>query len=287
LTLLILLLFVLSSASSASAQWGEPVNLGPNINTAGSEFGMCLTPGGDTIIFDAATPDGKGGYNLWLSWKENGGWVQARSLGDSLNSRWNEGSPFLTVDGRFLYFSSDRPNGPGDYDLYVSERRHGIWQSPQPLTYPINTRYSEGWPCLSRDGRQLYFSSNRPGGRGNLDLWRSEKREGQWSEPVNLGDSVNGPGWECCPSLSRDGKEMYFRRDTVTGLSPASIWKSVKMNGVWQKAVRLGPPVNRTGISNSSPFLARDGRELYFCSDREPSRGLFDIFVSKWKGDKP
>lgn len=283
----IVFLALFAATPYARGQWSEPVNLGPNVNSPRFEFGLCLTQEEDTIIFDSNRPGGKGDYDLWISWKKEGQWVPANNMGDSLNTPWSDGSPFLSSEGRHLYFSSNRPNGPGDFDIYFAERKKGVWQSPSPLPYPVNTIYSEGWPCLSSDENQLYFSSDRPGGKGHLDIWMVEKKDGQWVNPVNLGASINEPGWESSPSLSADGSELYFRRDTITGLRPSAIWRSVKRNGAWQKAVKLGPPITGEEIRVASPFLSRDGKRLYFASDRKPSQGLFDIFVSERKRGKP
>jgi Tol biopolymer transport system component len=280
-----LALFVLTPY--AWGQWSEPVNLGPNINSPSFEFGHCLTPDEDTIYFATVRPGGRGGYDLWFSWKEKGEWVPAKNMGDSINTQWNENSPFLSPDRKFLYFSSTRPKGPGNYDIYITERKNGVWQIPICLTYPVNTRYSEGWPCLSLDGNQLYFSSDRPGGKGHLDIWMVAKKNGQWVNPVNLGDSINQAGWEGSSSISPDGKELYFRRDTVTQTRPAAIWRSVNRNGVWQKAEKLPPPVNGAVSRDASPFLSYDGKKLYFNSEREPSLGLSDIFVTEGRGGKP
>ena len=280
-------LVLFASATHAWGQWGEPVNLGANINSGSFEFGQCLSSLEDTIIFASDRPGGKGGYDLWFSWKEKGEWVPARSMGDSINSPWSDGSPFLSSDGKHLYFSSNRPNGPGDFDIYIAERKKGVWQSPSPLPSPVNTTHSEGWPCLNQDGGSLYFSSDRHGGKGHLDLWVAEKKDGKWSEPLNLGDSVNGPGWESSSTLSSDGQELFFRRDTVTCTKPSAIWRSVKRNGAWQRAVKQGPPINEEDIRVASPFLSRDGNRLYFNSDGKPSFGLTDIFVSEHKRGEP
>jgi Tol biopolymer transport system component len=284
-TIVFLALFV--TAPYTWGQWSEPVNLGPNINSSSFEFGHCLSPSEDTIIFASVRPGGKGGYDLWYSWKEKGEWVPSKNMGDSINTSWNENSPFLSPNGRFLYLSSTRPNGPGDYDIYVAERKRGVWQTPICLTNPANTRYSDGWPCLSSNGNQLYFSSDRLGGKGHLDIWMVEKKNGQWVNPVNLGDSINQPGWEGSPSISPDGNDLYFRRDTVTQTRPAAIWHAAKRNGVWQNAVRLPPPVNGLMSRDASPFLSYDGKKLYFNSEREPSLGLSDIFVTEHKGGNP
>lgn len=283
----IVFLALFASTPNAWGQWSEPVNLGPNINSSSFEFGHCLTPDEDTIYFASDRPGGKGGYDLWCSWKEKEEWVPARNMDDSINTSWNENSPFLSSDGGVLYFSSTRPYGPGDYDIYSAERKNGVWQMPICLSYPLSTRYSDGWPCLSPDGNQLYFSSDRPGGEGHLDIWMAEKNKGQWVNPINLGDSINQPGWESSPALSPDGNELYFRRDTVTQNRPAAIWHTAKRKEVWQKATKLPSPVNGPEDRVTNPFLSRDGKRFYFNSEREPNFGLTDIFITEHKGGKP
>ena len=131
---------------------------------------------------------------------------EATNLGPIINSASGEGSPTISADGLELYFGSDRPDGFGGSDLWVSTRpsTDAEWGAPENLGPVVNTATSESTPSISADGLALYFSDwgdPRPGGQGSVDLWvttRASKGDA-WGEPVNLGPSVNGEGYEVTP----------------------------------------------------------------------------------------
>jgi outer membrane protein OmpA-like peptidoglycan-associated protein len=150
---------------------------------------------------------------------------------------------------------------------------------PMPLPFNVQATNNEGGATISKDNKVMYFTRND---NGNFDLFYSELHKGKWGEITNLGPAVNDPKqWDSQPSLSPDGKVLYFAsfRDSVYGT--CDIFMTKKENGVFTKPVRL--PFNTNG-NEKSPFIHPDNTTLYFSSDSLPGMGGFDIFMVK-KGD--
>ncbi|MHC4192428.1 MAG: ankyrin repeat domain-containing protein, partial [Planctomycetota bacterium] len=164
------------------------------------------------------------------------------------------------------------------------------WRRPVNLGPPINTEAFEGAPCLSADGLELYFMSNRSG--GGYDLWVSKRatRKDTWATPVNLGPNVNSSADENGPSISADGLELYFSDHIGGDARPGGrggrdIWvtRRKSKNEPWGTAVNLGPPIN-TWAHEASPSISRDELSLYFVSEhRLGNFGSTDIWVAKRK----
>ncbi|MCX5644112.1 MAG: ankyrin repeat domain-containing protein [Phycisphaerae bacterium] len=213
-------------------------------------------------------------------------------LGPTVNSSAYEWDPYTSADGLSLYFLSRRPGGLGNADIWVTTRRtrDDPWGAPVNLGLPINSPAFEGAPCVSADGLELYFMSNRPGGCGGYDLWVSERatRSDAWGAPVNLGPKVNSAAAENKPSISADSLSLYFSEHIGTGARPGGfgredIWVTTRKskNDPWGTPVNLGPTVNSPD-ADTSPSISTDELSLYFLSDR-PGFGGTDIWVTTRK----
>lgn len=200
----------------------------------------------------------------------------------SVNSGWADFAPYITADGRFLYFASSRD---GNEDFYRSERIGNQWQTPENIGSPVNSRYNEGSLCITPDGSMIIFSScGRPDSYGGCDLYLSRMTKNGWSEPENLGASVNTFAWEGHPSVSADGKMLYFASNRLGGYGGFDIYCSRRLpDGLWSKARNVGYPVN-TARDELSPFIHTDGQTLYFSSAGHRGLGLLDIYRTV-KGD--
>jgi WD40-like Beta Propeller Repeat len=141
-------------------------------------------------------------------------WSAPINLGPIINSMFDEAGPAISKDGLSLYFLSNRPGGVGNSDIWLScrDRVEDSWGVPVNLGPTVNSTFNEVVPNLSRDGHYLFFTSDRPGGSGNLDLWVSFREhthedfgEFGWQEPVNLGSIVN--------TAAIDGGPSYFEND--------------------------------------------------------------------------
>lgn len=207
-----------------------------------------------------------------------------------LNTVFREGGSCIQPDGLSLYFHSNREGGQGETDLWVAKRTSvaSAWQAPVNLGPTINTVTNEYNPSLSPDGLVLYFSSDRPGGYGEYDLWVSVRasEDKEWGEAINLGASVNSQRSEISPSISRDGLQLFFSDlegyiPRTGGIGDSDLWLVSRSatSAAWGKPVNLGPVVN-SAQTDVNPILSHDGLMLFFSSDRGGGQGWNDIWVS-------
>jgi len=202
--------------------------------------------------------------------------------GPDLNSSYGDGSQTISANGLELVFASDRPNGFGDYDLYVSTRAttDDDWGTPVNLGTTVNSSALDGNPSISADGLTLYFASTRPGGEGDIDLWVTMRptTSSAWGAPVNLGSTINSSAWENVPSISADGLSLFFESDRSGGFD---IWVATRptVSQPWVTPWNLGPTVNSSYI-DQAPSISADGLSLYFHSYRPMGYGSNDIWVT-------
>ena len=212
------------------------------------------------------------------------------NLGDSVNSAYNEYWPCLSVDGKILMFTvmEPIPSRPGgsphvQEDLYYSSRKGNGWGERVNAGPPLNTIDNEGAQSMTGDGRVLYFTAcNRRDGKGQCDIYRSERVGDRWSEPVNIGGPVNTSYSEKHPSISADERKLYFASDRPGGKGSFDIWVSTRYGDRWGQPVNLGDSVN-TPWMEQSPFIHADQVSLYFSSDGWPGMGQGDLFISRWE----
>lgn len=211
-----------------------------------------------------------------------------RQLSDTVNAFPLQYFPVLTADQQELIFTRRLgTSGEHDEDLVVSRKdAQGRWQAPVSISENINSQWNEGTCTISADGRKLIFTSclGRPG-YGSCDLFQSEKVGDVWSKPQNLGPNVNSADWESQPSLSADGRTLYFVSDRPGGYGRRDIWVTyLDENNQWTKAVNAGKNVN-SQFDEISPFIHANNRTLYFASNGLPGYGGYDIyFVEKTAG---
>ncbi|NJM14639.1 MAG: hypothetical protein HC896_03990 [Bacteroidales bacterium] len=138
---------------------------------------------------------------------------------------------------------------------------------PKNIGDTVNGRTSEKQPSISADGSTLYFSSNRPGGKGEMDIWVTQKdQQGKWGEPKNLGDSINTSGNEISPFIHPDNQTLYFSSDEHFGLGGFDIFLSRKnAAGQWQSPENIGFPINGMG-DEISLFVNALGNKAFFAT---------------------
>jgi len=204
-----------------------------------------------------------------------------RQMGDTVNRFGLQYFPVLTADEQELIFT--RRMGPGpddDEDLVVSRKdENGKWTVPVSISENINSKFNEGTCTISADGRTLIFTSciGRRG-YGNCDLFYSRKVGEEWSFPVNMGPEINSSAWESQPSLSADGRVLYFISDRKGGIGGSDIYVSRKTEeGNWSQAEVMPQPIN-TPFDEISPFIHVNGRTLFYATNGKPGFGGFDIF---------
>jgi hypothetical protein len=185
--------------------YDTPVNAGPLINTALFEGGPSLSQDGLTLLFGAARRNSLGALDedIYMATRETTAeaFGPAQNLGPTVNALgFGDYSPELSIDGLTLYFSSSRPGGQGEADLYVTTRSSidDPWEPAKNLGASVNSAYFEGQPSVSANGKTLYWDSVRPDGFGDFDIWMATRENvGEPFGPaVNLGPAVNTAGPE-------------------------------------------------------------------------------------------
>ena len=204
---------------------------------------------------------------------------QPERLPVAINSPEWEYLPSLTADGRTMIFTR---RVRSNEDFYVSTYEEEVGWTPAEPMAGINTDENEGAQTLSADGRLLIFTGcNRPGGRGSCALYLSELRDGRWTPPANLNAPINTAGWESHPSLSGNGRLLFFSSDRPGGQGKSDLWASARRpDGGWTNPINLGAVVNTAG-QEEFPFFHPDGKTLYFSSDGHPGMGGKDIFYTQ------
>lgn len=228
--------------------------------------------------------------NLTQSDAKFSDWSTPVNLGPVINSANLDQQPFLSKNKLSLFFSSDRPGGIGDVDIWVSERpdENSPWQMPQNLGPNINSVVRDGPPSLSYDEHWLYFASPRAGGCGGLDIYVAHRQNKSdnfgWEPAVNLGCVINSTFGDAGPDIFNDDElgitTMYFQSDRPGGLGNSDIWTSILLpDGTFGPAV-LVPSLSSPVTEGRCSIRRRDGLEIILASTRAGGIGASDIWVS-------
>jgi len=269
---------------------GRPMNLGPIVNSTSTDESPSVSADGRNLLFSSyrRRPGLFVRYSgdLWTCSREKPGqpWGPPIPL-PVFNSSAQEADPFVSRDGLCILFASNRPDGNGGYDLYMSTRRtvRANWTDPVNLGPVVNSSSDERQPFLSADGLTLYFSSSRPGGKGYQDIWKCtrESTADAWSQPVSLPAPVNGSDYEGGPCLSKDGRVLIFHSSRDNGVGSYDIYMAARRT----TSEPWGEPVNLQSLNSTSadsqPFLSADETELYFTSSRPGGRGGRDLWMCR------
>lgn len=255
----------------------KPVNMGPEINTASDEYLPVGTADESTLIFTRKTDNNE---DFYKSDKVSSKWQTATYLSDKINTpTYNEGAQSISQDGKYLFFTGcNRPDGLGRCDIYITQKRGNDWAKPFDLSTPVNTTGWEAQPSISSDGRTLYFVSNRKGGYGGYDLWKSTLSDKGWGDPENMGPSINTSFDEQSPFIHPDDSTFYFCSNGWPGLGGKDLFVSrLGKDGKWQKPENLGYPINTSGDENGLTLTA-NGDYAFFSSNNLNGFGGYDIY---------
>lgn len=246
------------SIAFAAATVEKPQNAGAPFNASGYyDFEITFSTDGNTAVWASNRPGGQGGNDVYFAEFKDGAWGPAQNFGPAVNSGANEQEAALSDDGELLYFT--RYHDPDDLlsgDLYVSRKVDGVWQEAQswnevPELPSLNTPDGEEHCPVIAHKDLIYFSANREGTRAS-DIWKVERKNGVWGEPVSLGDGINSPArdhihWS---NLSKDGKALIVISERTDGGSfgGSDEWIArMDENGNWGTPVNLGPSINSAG----------------------------------------
>lgn len=271
-----------------------------NVSSLNSEkLDFSPTYFGDQLIFVSNRDDKKlndGVSDLWTDDNFTAIWTATKTsdgvlgvpelFSKKITTKFHEGPLCFSSSGEKMFFTrSDfnggkrRNNADGvmKLQIYVSEKEGSDWSKPTSLN--INTKeFEEAHPAINHDGSRLYFSSDRPGGFGNMDLYYSDYVNGQWSEPINLGSKINTSGNDLFPYIHNDGT-LYYASNGRKGLGGLDIYSvTANENQEWEKVENLGSPFNSP--KDDFSLVLNDAKtEGYFTSARKGGMGKDDIYA--------
>ncbi|TPV93908.1 MAG: hypothetical protein B7733_18095 [Myxococcales bacterium FL481] len=256
-----------------------------SLSSPADEGGLSLSRNGRRAFFHRA--DDSGRLRLMTARLHGDEWGTPDLL--PFSGEYNDLDPFLTHDGRWLYFASDRPvdgvEARSDFDLWRVRRRcGGRWGSPQHLGETVNTDAQELYPTLTRDGT-LYFNSDRDDGLGGWDIWLARRDRRAFTAPVNAGPAINTEAWEFNPSPSADGRLLFFASMLRPDHEDPDLYFARRVDGAWTPANNLGDCVN-TPAGEFHPSLSADGRQLLFVRAGEAGGDFYSIDVDELTGDR-
>jgi outer membrane protein OmpA-like peptidoglycan-associated protein len=258
----------------------EPESIGAAVNTSHDEYVNMLSFDGMQLLFTRKMPVGNGFQKdfLFVSQRNGEQWSKPQQLAFAdFPQDVDPGAAFISADGKKLYLTGCGWSRDSSCDIYVSEWKDGQWTMPKRLSEGINTRSWESQPCVSSDGKELYFVSRRS---GNADIYCAKRNaDGTWGEPQNVGEPINTKGTEMAPFLHPDGQTLYFSSDKHIGMGGFDLFMSRRgEGGQWQQPVNLGFPIN-TPSDEINFFVAADGKTAFISSQREGGMGGYDIYT--------
>jgi len=213
-------------------------------------------------------------------------WSAPKNLGPGINSSFDDYGAAVSKDGLTLYFTSNRPGGFGGEDIWVSQRssKEDSWGPPVNLGPTVNSSFTEQTPALSRDEHELYFASNRFGGRGLLDVWSSHREfvhdDFNWEAPANLGPGVNSSSNDTGPSYFENeggSPQLYFARFPAGGT--ADIYLSLRnADGSFASATNVAEL--NTPFQDAGPDIWHNGLQILLHSNRLGSAGT-DLWIAE------
>ncbi len=274
----------------ANPKASKVTNLGKTINTVYPEYSPVISLDGTSLYFtsrrqwaDQSTDDYRDAQlnqypeDIFVSYSDlNEKLTEPQKL-SFCDGKTNEATVTISSDERRVYTYEDRT---GNGDLYCSDFQDNTFQKLTKLEYQdLNTKYWETHCSVTPDGQQMYFVSNRPGGFGGRDIYRLVKLpNGSWSEPINVGPTVNTANDEDSPFIAVDNKTLYFSSNGVKSMGDFDIFVSVRdENNFWSEPINLGYPINSTGDDVFYTTTA-DGLTGYLSSFRKNGFGEKDIY---------
>jgi outer membrane protein OmpA-like peptidoglycan-associated protein len=244
----------------------EFTSMSSQINSQASEYLPIMTADESKLVFTRRVHASEDAF--FSERLADDSWSQPHTLA-GLPVQYRKAAVSFSVDGKMLVLAmADYPNGIGSFDLYFMEYADGEWSQPINFGKQVNTPGWESQPCISADGSTVFFSTDRKGGEGGNDIWKTKRNsDGSWSAPTNLGLEINGPENEESPFIHRDQRTLYFRSDGHPGLGSFDIFMSRMIRfKKWTTPLNLGYPVNSVG-NDGSLFVSLDGVDAYIASN--------------------
>jgi len=288
---------LISQCDYAKKQMENPIdvtikNIGKNINTINPEYSASVTADGKTLVFTSRRSDTKGGMtdsesdnlyfeDIYIS-KYNDireEWGKAEPIKGKVNTESHDAVLNIAPDGSYiLVYKSETKAG----DIYISKYDidSNRFSRPKPIDKGknVNSSYFEGSASMTSDGNTIFFVSDRSKGKGGADVYMSLRvSNNTWSEPVNLGDSINTELDEQCVFVHPKGQILFFTSQGHDNLGGYDIFVSYKKDGRWGKAKNLGYPINT--VKDEKTFsITQDGKTAFISAQYKNSKGGNDIY---------
>jgi hypothetical protein len=219
----------------------EKTSLGSDINQGSLNENPAISYDGNTLVYT----ERRGIVNvIFYTTKERGKWQVPIDITYQLNAGEDCSTSSLNSDGTQLFLYK---NDGYDGNIYVSDLAGGMWTPIKKLNKNINTKYFESHASISADGNKLYFTSNREGSIGGLDIYVSEKDAlGEWGIPSNMGSVINTIYNEDTPFITQDNSILFFSSEGHSNIGGYDVFQSTRNGNSWSKPVNLGVPINST-----------------------------------------
>ena len=281
----------LKFSALANSGWSVPVHLDAPINSSSRELGAELSPDGLSLYFGSDRPTGgNGDLDIWAARRDCVDCPWGAPVNININSPRSDGGPAFSPDGHILFFGSNRDGGHGGDDIWISYRENTDddlgWETPINLGPNVNTAAAETSPAyvpaLNADGVNLYFV--RGAGIAAFDIYAvSVTRAGEAEEPATAVTELNSSATDGDPTVSHDGKEVFFWSQRPGGFGLSDLWVATRQNAhaQWSSPENLGSAFNTAG-PDLAPGLSRDGRTLMWSAGFAARGGLgqTDIWMS-------
>jgi len=271
-------------------------NLGDSVNSAFADYSPVIAAD-ESILAFTSRREGTGGpknktfddkffEDIWICYQGKfGTWTKAKGISQTINTDGNEATIGISADGQQLYVYRD---DKGDGNIYISKLEGDNWDAPYKIDAGnINSTSWEPSACISADGNTMYFVSNRPGGFGGRDIYQCHRLQDRmevngrvnWSEPENLGPTINTPYDEDAPFIHPDGTTLFFSSTGHNSMGGFDVFYSTRVaNTVWTTPINMGYPINTT--DDDIYFVtSSDGRRAYYASFRPEGKGEKDIYL--------
>ncbi len=250
----------------------EEYNLGQPINTGTNNYYPVLSRDESVIFYMTELKF----YNaIFMSHREGGKYTAPINITPQVVSDGDAYPTDISADKKTLYLIKGKGN---ERDIYISKWKEGMWTQMTRLSDVVNSGRAEAHASLSPDNKTLYFSSNRRGGYGKLDIYRSRlSSSGEWGPPENMQNTINTPFNEDAPYLTDDQKRLYFVSEGHYNMGGYDIFYSEKKNNGWDIPTNIGYPINTTR-DNDYFFPVRNGLAGYLSRISAEGYGKKDIY---------
>ncbi len=234
------------------------------VSTTQGEFNAAFSPDGKEFYFSVNEPSGR--ETMKFMTRKDNQWTPPQAV--PFVSSQNDCDPLFSFDGQGLYFISTRPKkekaGSSDWNIWYVERMDADWSEPINIGPPVNSDVDEYYVSLTKDGT-IYFSSNRAGGLGSFDIYRSRFVDGHYAKPENLGASINTKYLEHDPFIAPDESYILFTSvDRPEGFGTGDLYiSSRRKDGTWTKSKNMGKAFNTSGY-DFCPIVSPDGKYFFF-----------------------